>query len=181
MSEVQTSDQALVASVPPPPPALGKPDANSGTAQRPSRRQPGDAIRKSAARGVVRIVCLFLLATALAVALDGAINRGLRSIKTSKFGSLNRIINGQVNADIIVSGSSRALSHYDPRLIEKLTGLTAYNIGMNASQIDFECAILKAYLKHNAKPQLVIQNLDLFSFETTKPGQVYDPGSTYPI
>ena len=117
---------------------------------------------------------------ALALSLHLIFNHGLRKLTTSKFGSMNKVMSGQVNADIIINGSSRALSHYDPRVLQRITGHSAYNIGMNASQIDFQLAMLKAYLKHNAKPAMVIQNLDLFSFETTKKGEIYDPASLVP-
>ena len=51
---------------------------------------------------------------------------------------------------------------------------------MDASKIDLELSFLETYLAHNAKPKLVIQNLDLFSFETTKKGDLYDPGYYLP-
>jgi len=116
----------------------------------------------------------------IAVALHLVINHSLRNFKTSKFGAFNKVMAGDVNAEIVINGSSRALSHYDPIVIERITGRSAYNIGMNASQIDVELAVLKTYLKHNAKPKLVIQNLDLFSFEATKKGEIYDPGYFVP-
>jgi hypothetical protein len=131
--------------------------------------------------GLFKILAFFLTIGVLALILDRGITFGLKRIRVSKFGALNRIMSGQVNADIIISGSSRALSHYDPRVIQSAMGESAYNIGMNASQMDFELAVFKAYLAHNQKrPKLVIQNLDLFSFETTKKGQLYDPGYYMP-
>jgi hypothetical protein len=139
-------------------------------------QESADRLRK----GVIRIISFFLLVGVIAVLLNLAINSGLRRITVSKFGSLNQVMAGKVNADIIISGSSRALNHYDPRIIQKLTGMSAYNIGMNASQIDLELAVLKTYLEYNAKPTLVIQNLDLFSFEITKRGELYDPGYYLP-
>lgn len=142
---------------------------------------PESSLRRGMRKGVLRIVSFFILAGVIAVALNGAINFGLKRITVSKFGALNRVMSGQVNAEILINGSSRALSHYDPRVFENLTGRSAYNIGQNASQIDFELAFLKTYLDHNAKkPGLVIQNLDLFSFETTKKGELYDPGLYIP-
>ena len=71
----------------------------------------------------------------------------------SKFGALNQVMAGQVNTDINISGSSRALSHYDPRVIQDLTGMSAYKNGMNASQIDLELTILKCLLgtQHQAQ------------------------------
>jgi hypothetical protein len=132
-------------------------------------------------KGALKIASFFVLVAVLAIALDAAVNFGLKHITVSKFGALNRVMSGQVNAEILINGSSRALSHYDPRVFQSVTGRSAYNIGQNASQIDFELAFLKTYLDHNPKkPGLVIQNLDLFSFETTKNGELYDPGLYVP-
>ena len=126
------------------------------------------------------MISFFLVLGLVSVVLHFAVNFGLRRINVSKFGALNAVMSGRVNADIIISGSSRALSHYDPRVIQDRTGRSAYNLGMNSSQVDFEWVILKTYLNHNARPRLVIQNLDLFSFEITKPGELYDPGYYMP-
>jgi hypothetical protein len=111
-------------------------------------------------------------------AVDRAISCGLRRIQTSDFGVSNRIMTGRVNADIVISGSSRAMVHYDPRLIEASTGHTAFNIGLNGSQTDMQLALLKTYLEHNARPKLVIHNLDLFSFVTSR--EIYNPAQFLP-
>ncbi len=156
----------------------GKDELSPGVPQTEAHGRKPD--EKSIWMGVFRIVAFFLLVGVSAFALNAAINFGLKRIKVSKFGALNEIMSGHVNADIIISGSSRALNHYDPRIIQNLTGRSAYNIGVNASQIDFEFVILKTYLAHNAKPKLVVQNLDLFSCETTKKGELFDPGLYMP-
>lgn len=130
-------------------------------------------------RGVGRLACFACLVLLLAIILNALIDSGLRRINTSSFGVSNRIVDGEINADIVISGSSRALTHYDPRIIEELMGLTAFNIGLNGSQTDMQLARLKTYLRHNKKPLLLIHNLDLFSFQTTH-GGVYDPGQYVP-
>jgi hypothetical protein len=83
------------------------------------------------------------------------------------------IMEGKVNADIVVTGSSRALVQYDPRTIEAVTGRSAFNLGRNGSQTDMQVAFLKAYLAHNRKPAVVIHNLDAFSFVTTQ--EIFEP------
>jgi len=129
-------------------------------------------------RGVPRIIGFFSLVITLIFALNAMINSGLRRIKTSQFGVSNDIVNGRINADIVISGSSRAISHYDPRIIEAATGHSAFNLGRNGSQTDMELAVLKTYLRHNRKPKVVLQNLDAFSFVTTR--EVYDPAQYLP-
>jgi hypothetical protein len=132
-----------------------------------------------ALRGAGKLACFACLVLLLAILFDALITSGLRRINTSSFGVWNRIVDGTINAEIVISGSSRALTHYDPRIIEERTGLTAFNIGLNGSQTDMQLARLKTYLRHNRKPSLLIFNLDLFSFQTTHDG-VYDPGQYVP-
>jgi hypothetical protein len=129
-------------------------------------------------RGFGRLSAFFLMLAATALALHHLLNFGLQHIPTSEFGVANEIMAGRVNAEIVISGSSRALDHYDSRVIQKATGLKTFNIGRNASQTDMQLALLRAYLKHNARPRLVIQNLDSFTFESTH--QIVNPGQYIP-
>jgi hypothetical protein len=126
----------------------------------------------------VRVLVFAALFFTQAWVSDRAVSEGLRRIQTSSFGVSNRIMTGRVNADIVISGSSRAMVHYDPRIIESRTGLTAYNIGLNGSQTDLQLALLKAYLEHNSPPKLVVHNLDLFSFVTSR--EIYNPAQFLP-
>ena len=103
------------------------------------------------------------------------IGEGLRRIEVSTFGSANRLVNGEINTEIIISGSSRALVHYNPLIVSNITGRSAFNIGRNGSRIDVQLAVLKSYLKHNKAPKLVIQNLDLHSLLTTPREELVDP------
>jgi hypothetical protein len=90
---------------------------------------------------------------------------------------MNDLVDGRINASILITGSSRALTHFDARLIEQATSLKTFNIGINGSQTDMEVAVLKTYLKHNVTPRLLIHSLDAFSFVTSHGGQA--TGSLY--
>lgn len=130
-------------------------------------------------QGLARIVAFCLLVGALALSMDCVVSAGLRKISTSSFGVWNRIVDGTIDADVLVTGSSRALNHYDPRVIREETGASAFNIGLNGSQIDMQVARLRTYLAHNRPPRLVVHNLDLFTFQVTHK-EVYDPGQYVP-
>lgn len=149
------------------------PDPSQGKKEKPQVRAG-----RSAMRGILKIICFFGLIILLVYGMNAMLNSGLRRIKTCQFGVSNAIVEGKINADIIITGSSRAVSHYDPRIIQSVTGLTAFNIGRNGSQTDMQLAVLKTYLKHNRKPRIVIHNLDAFSFVMTT--EVYDPGQYLP-
>jgi len=127
---------------------------------------------------VVRVVWFFVLVGAIAFAMNAAINAGLRRVQTSYFGAWNKVMQGQVNAAIVISGSSRAAYHYDPRTIQAVTGYSAYNLGRPGTQTDVQAAVLKAYLEHNRKPLLVIHNLDAFSFVSSR--EIFDPALYVP-
>jgi hypothetical protein len=161
-------------------PAVNPAAAESETAIRRGTEMAGfhRGARRSPWNGLGKIVCFFCLVVMLIFVLNTVIKTGLRSIKTSQFGVSNSIVQGKINADIVITGSSRALSHYDPRAIQAATGHTAFNLGRNGSQTDMQVAVLKTYLKHNRKPEVVIHNLDAFSFVTTR--EVYDPAQYLP-
>jgi hypothetical protein len=104
---------------------------------------------------------------------DLLIDTGLRRISTSSYGVFNRIVAGTINSTVLISGSSRALNHYDPREITRFTGRSAWNIGVNGAQTDMQLAVLQTYLQHNAVPALLIHNLDSFAFETSRKGVTF--------
>jgi hypothetical protein len=130
-------------------------------------------------REVNRIAAFFCLCTVVLMATGHLVNVGLRRVPTSDFGVWNRIVNGEINTAVVISGSSRALTHYDPRVIQAVTGLSAFNIGLNGSQTDMQLAALKTYLRHNSRPDLLVHNLDTSAFETSRHG-VYFPGQYVP-
>lgn len=121
-----------------------------------------------------------LLTAVLAVVLHLSITWSLRRVNIGDLGAFNHAMQGRVNADIVVSGSSRAFRHYDPRVLARITGLSVFNLGLNASQIDLQLGVFKEYLRQNKKPRILIQNLDIQSFILTKPGDIFDPARYIP-
>lgn len=135
--------------------------------------------RWAAFAGLKRVVAFFCLCVVAIFAVHCAVTAGLRRIETSNFGVFNRIMSGRINSEILITGSSRALTHYDARVIERATGRSAFNIGINGSQTDMQVAVLKTYLEHNRKPRLLVHNLDSFTFEMSH-GGVYFPALYLP-
>ena len=117
---------------------------------------------------VLRLGVFVALLAVLIVRFDCAVNKGLRSMHTSLYGVTNYLVEGKINAQVVITGSSRAASHYDPCIISAQTGLSAFNLGRNGSQTDMQLAVLETYLEHNRRPLVVIHNLDGFTFQTTR-------------
>lgn len=114
-------------------------------------------------RGVGRLFLFLFLLGAIAVCLNFLVSSGLRKVTTSNIGAVNKFMRGQCETDILICGSSRALVHYDPAVIQKETGLRAYNIGRNGGHVDVQLFALKAFLARNPRPKLIILNLDTHS------------------
>jgi len=111
----------------------------------------------------------FLLSILIQLALFGAI----RKISVGDFGVLNAISRGDVNAEMLICGSSRAYVQYDPEILEGISGLSCYNIGINGSGMEVQLAVLKWYLDKNTAPRVLLQNIDVFGGE--KSSSIYQP------
>ncbi|MBP0904530.1 hypothetical protein ACFSKN_11565 [Mariniflexile gromovii] len=73
---------------------------------------------------------------------------------------LELLIKGKINKDIIVLGSSRGAGNILAGQLEKETGLTAYNLSYQGSNVDFHKFILETLLKFNKAPQYVLLSID---------------------
>jgi hypothetical protein len=89
-----------------------------------------------------------------------------------KKGKSYRITNvlENVESDILIFGSSRAVQHYDPSIIEKMTGFSTFNVGLDGQSIIYQKAILEVILKRH-QPKLIVlelfEGMD-FKFGTTQ-------------
>lgn len=73
---------------------------------------------------------------------------------------LELVVTGKMNKDIIVLGASRGANNIIAGDIEKETGKSAYNLGYAASNVEFHEFVLRALLKFNKAPKMVIFPLD---------------------
>ncbi|KAF2325949.1 hypothetical protein [Flavobacterium nitrogenifigens] len=73
---------------------------------------------------------------------------------------LELLLNGKINKELIVMGSSRGAYNIIAEQIEKETGKTAYNISYAGSNVQFHLFLLKTLLKFNNKPKTIVLSLD---------------------
>jgi hypothetical protein len=86
---------------------------------------------------------------------------GLRKYNDDIYGSWNKIVQGKINAEVIILGSSRAYVQYDPKVITNVTGLSCFNLSVNGGKILAQSAKYQSYLEHNIPPKILIQNIEL--------------------
>lgn len=73
---------------------------------------------------------------------------------------LEKLINGQINKDIVIIGSSRGSRNLIASEIEKKTGKPTFNLSYPGSNIEFHEFILRTLLKFNQKPETIILSID---------------------
>lgn len=73
---------------------------------------------------------------------------------------LELLLEGKINKDIVILGSSRAAEDIIASQIEKETKQSAYNLGYPGSNIEFHYFLLKTLLKYNKKPKTIVLTID---------------------
>lgn len=105
--------------------------------------------------------------------LDETIKYTICTIKVGDYGVLNKINNGEINTDIIISGSSRALKAINSRVITEKTGMSCFNIASVGSGLGVQLPKFKWYLNNNKKPKILVQDLSQFGGEISR--TIYEP------
>ena len=114
---------------------------------------------------LINITIFFLSLLIVLYTLSFFVDSGLKNLKSIQYHDWNLLFDGKINADIIILGSSRAIFHYDPKIIETKTNMSCYNLGIDGARIQIQKTRWKSYLKYNKKPQIIIQNIDLPTLE----------------
>lgn len=72
----------------------------------------------------------------------------------------NSILDGELNSEIFIYGSSRAWVSFDPQIIEESLSSRAFNLGMDGHTISLQYFRHVVALQHNPKPKLIIHSMD---------------------
>ena len=82
------------------------------------------------------------------------------------FEEWEQIVNGEINAELIIMGSSRGKVSYDPQILQDKLGLEAFNLSFDGAPQNLQLDKYNTYLAYNERPQILIQNIDLAHFST---------------
>ena len=117
-------------------------------------------VQKILHRGQINTIILFLLLTLLVDrGLHILLQKGLERIETGQ------ISGGRVNqarrtaAEVVILGSSRAMHHYNPIILEKYLHRSVYNAGSDGMGLNYCLGLMDLLLK-NYTPFLFIINVD---------------------
>ena len=117
---------------------------------------------------LLKTIMLTLVLFGISFGVDYLIEKGIKTSSYREISKWTEVIKGGIDSEILVVGSSRALVHFDPRLIEENTGMSCYNLGLDGSKYESQSKVLVLYLSHNKKPKTLIWSIDLSSFNATE-------------
>ncbi|MEH1008514.1 hypothetical protein VDP25_12270 [Winogradskyella sp. ECml5-4] len=129
---------------------------------------------------ILKIVVFTIPIIVLAYGIDSYLSNNLRKSNIfahSEFPIWNAIIEGNLNADILIYGSSRAWVHFDPKILEDTLQVSVYNLGVDGHTINMQLLRHQLALKNNKKPKMIIHSVDA---TTLQKGDFYNSEQILP-
>jgi hypothetical protein len=111
-------------------------------------------------RFLTKIAIFLVVAYMIALGLDAMISHGLDNSAGHPHQAWREMRSGNYASDIVIMGTSRALEHYDPYIIDSITGLQSYNLGMGGYGINVQLMKYKYYCQYNHLPKYLIYDVD---------------------
>jgi hypothetical protein len=114
---------------------------------------------------IKKIFLSLLFASLLSQGIYFLFARGIKKYDVHKSDRLNEILLNNTNYDLVFLGSSRIHSDIYPKIIDSITGLNSYNLGVEGGNL-FEFKLtLDAYLEKHPAPKLLVLGIDYKSFD----------------
>lgn len=117
---------------------------------------------------LVRLSYFLIITLILATLLDVFISHRLTKSNERMYQQWSGLYQDSLSADIVVLGSSRAWTQYNPAILDSLLHTNSFVNGIDGSAINRQMIKYKNYCRiTNSKPKLIIQNIDLGTMDTT--------------
>lgn len=107
----------------------------------------------------VRILLFCLAPLPVLFAMQHIVDTGLHRSRHYYYSEWNDVFNGNINADLLICGTSRAWVQISPAILDSTLHVNSYNLGMDGSPFNMQYERLKIYLRHNRKPKYIIQEV----------------------
>ena len=116
---------------------------------------------------LVKVILFLLLIIISATLLDLFLSSRLLRNENRMFSTWSQIYNDSTNYDLIINGSSRAWTQYNPIMLDSMLNVNSYNLGMDGSGITRQIVKYKKYCEYHKTPKHLIQNIDFITIDTT--------------
>jgi len=114
-----------------------------------------------------KILLLTLLTYAISLILDIGISKFAQP--RGEFSSWKDLYSNNINADLLIFGSSRAMNHFNSHIIEDSLKISAYNLGLSSARIEISLLRLLEHLRLcSKKPQYITLEIDWLTIDNEK-------------
>jgi hypothetical protein len=127
---------------------------------------------------LTRAAGFVLLGAAIAYAVDAVLMHGLRERRVGLFAPWNAIVEGRLTTDLVVFGSSRAVTDVDCAPLTARLHVSCFNLGLEGSPVNIERPLVDVFFAHNAAPRFLLMTVDVFTFRVNR--EPYDPSQYLP-
>lgn len=107
-----------------------------------------------------KILIFAVFAYFIALGFDYMISHGLANSSGHPHQAWREIRSGNYASDMVIMGTSRALEHYDPWIIDSIIGLQSYNLGMGGYSVNVELVKYHYFTHYNPYPKYIIYDVD---------------------
>jgi hypothetical protein len=104
-----------------------------------------------------------------------------RSAEAEADKRLEYLVNGEINKDVIIAGSSMGSRDIIARQIEDSTGLSVYNLCYPGSTVEFHEFVINTLLEYNQKPKVIFLIMDEDIELVYNPSLIYRKDRLYPL
>jgi hypothetical protein len=111
------------------------------------------------------LLIVFAVSLLIAGAASWLTNKGLQKSHVDFYGKMNAASDTTTHTKLVIIGSSRALVHFDTRILDSVTGLASYNYGLNAASIKTCFNTISYVLHYQKQAKLVLLNIDYNLFD----------------
>jgi hypothetical protein len=129
-------------------------------------------------RFLTEVAIFVLLLISGAYMIDAFVTANLKKYPKGELGIWNQIFAGKINSEIVIYGASRALVHFDARIMQDSLRMTVYNLGMNGHNFWLQYLRHAMLLKFNTKPKVIV--LELSQYTLSKRSDLHDPDQFLP-
>jgi len=115
-------------------------------------------------RFLIKAVIFVLILVLIDASLGRIVRYAFFKQKSGKYYRMTKSFE-QVNDSILILGSSHAVNHFYPEIIEKQTGLSCYNAGVEGQRLLFVETLQKIILQRYS-PEILILNIEPYYLNT---------------
>ncbi|MCK0125017.1 hypothetical protein MWU76_11450 [Gelidibacter sp. F2691] len=113
---------------------------------------------------LIKVLLFFGTLAVVGIIVDHWVSKTLAQSESYAMGDAkvwHDILQGHIDDELLIYGSSRAWRHFDPEFIEKHTGLPAHNFGVDGLSFDIQHLRHELNLKYNRTPKIIIYSVDV--------------------